>query len=65
MDVLNCNNSLLVNVVKELKVQINIVFTCPATLSNSTLTQPAPATTSPASCPKIADPPSLKARPRT
>ena len=62
MDVLNCNNSLLVNVVKELKVQMNTILTCPAAPSALTPVQPALPTVSSASHPKIADPPKFKGK---
>ena len=62
MDVLNHNNSLLVNAVKELKVQMNMILTCPAAPTASTPAQPAPLTASSASYPKIADPPKFKGK---
>ena len=62
MDVLNRNNSLLVNAVKELKAQMNTVLTHPAAPSTSTPVQPAPPTVSSASHPKIADPPKFKGK---
>ena len=62
MDVLNCNNLLLINVVKELKVQMNTILTCPAVPSVSTPVQPAPPTASSASLPKIVDPPKFKGK---
>ena len=60
--VLNCNNSLLVNAVKKLKVQMNMILTCPAILSALTPAQPAPPIASSASSPKIADPPKFKGK---
>ena len=62
MDVLNHNNSLLVNAVKELKAQMNTVLTHPAAPSTLTPVQPAPPTVSSASRPKIADPPKFKGK---
>ena len=62
MDVLNCNNSLLVNAVKELKVQMNTILTCPVAPSVSTPVQPTLPTASSASHPKIADPPKFKGK---
>ena len=62
MDVLNCNNSLLVNVVKELKVQMNTILTHPAIPSASTPVQPVPPTASSASCSNIVDPSKFKGK---